>query len=1087
MAKAGGTKGGKKRAGKRKKHAGKKVRAASAADPIPGPDTASSPRRRQKIAVLGGGAGAMAAAFELTATEALRERYEVTVYQPGWRLGGKGASGRNGAMGSRIEEHGLHVLFGSYDNAFDLMKRCYAELGRKSTRPLATWEDAVTPCDDIVLYDEWNGRRTPHHVTLPPNPLAPGSGEPASVVDQLGAFVAWLEDRIRTVMGDEVHSPLEVAHILPGFVRQAPVVGDLMADAERLGVGLLRRLVLRVDPEVHELERVTVDHLLGAVRRAYDDIRPEPGFVEQSRGIVVALEALRDAVWSSYARARLDHPEVRFLFMAMDVGVTLIIGVLSDRLLRLGFDEVNDEELRSWFTRHGANAVTVEHSPVLRALYDLTFAYDDGDTRKPNLAAGTALRTILRIGLTYKGSFMWKTNAGTGDTIFAPLYQVLKKRGVRFEFFHWVSDLGVDPEVDRIETIEVIPQVDLAGSAYAPLFKVDKLPCWPSEPFWNQLEDGHAVKAELAARHTDFEKTANPLGATPRTLRRGRDFDLVVLGISPGGLRSITGQLRDRSPRFGEALANTGTVATQAGQMWTTRTAAEMGWVYPSTSVAAAYAEPLDTYADMSHLLGRETWSPDLDVRGIAYFRGPLQTAADTTQTGADRDVRHRSVHFLDQDVARLWPRAASYHRFKWQDLVDPTNASGSARFDSQYWRANIAGTERHVQSRAGTMQYRLRADESGFENLVLAGDWTRNGIDVGSIEAAIASGRLAARALSGQPVHVPGERGVLAEEIATEAAPRYVEYGSHQSFPGPYECADTTFWGFIAQADHDRLTALVDKMFTQVTQGRRQWQPLGSMVMITWGDILRIHPKQPPWSTIGDLNERQVAVWVPVVEVEHHGAGVRATRFWFCTPYLWLDNPFSIVSGREMFGWPTTEGRPTFPTKSDPTCRLDVFGMNFGVASHPVRHPLLEVDQVRARSKRRSTWTDLRGMAAWLVDELGEQHGDGLVASGLEVDVEAAVAAAQTALPVIFLKQFRSITSGSHAAIQQITGSEVQITRIRGGPMRRDHRLTVHPLDSQPVGHELGLVSQRTSVSFRVEMDFTVPPGEVIWPESRP
>ena len=72
---------------------------------------------------------------------------------------------------------------------------------------------------------------------------------------------------------------------------------------------------------------------------------------------------------------------------------------------------------------------------------------------------------MLRIGLTYKGSFMWKMNAGMGDTIFAPLFQVLKKRGVRFEFFHWVSDLGVDPTVDRIETIEVIPQVERSGSS----------------------------------------------------------------------------------------------------------------------------------------------------------------------------------------------------------------------------------------------------------------------------------------------------------------------------------------------------------------------------------------------------------------------------------------------------------------------------------------------------------------------------------------------------------------------------------------------------------------------------------------------
>ena len=73
---------------------------------------------RTKVAVLGGGVGGMTAAFELTATPELRERFEVTVYQLGWRSGGKGASGRNAAIADRIEEHGLHVWFGFYDNAF---------------------------------------------------------------------------------------------------------------------------------------------------------------------------------------------------------------------------------------------------------------------------------------------------------------------------------------------------------------------------------------------------------------------------------------------------------------------------------------------------------------------------------------------------------------------------------------------------------------------------------------------------------------------------------------------------------------------------------------------------------------------------------------------------------------------------------------------------------------------------------------------------------------------------------------------------------------------------------------------------------
>lgn len=44
-----------------------------------------------RVAVIGGGCASLTAAFELSRPEH-RGRYEVTVYQLGWRLGGKGAA-----------------------------------------------------------------------------------------------------------------------------------------------------------------------------------------------------------------------------------------------------------------------------------------------------------------------------------------------------------------------------------------------------------------------------------------------------------------------------------------------------------------------------------------------------------------------------------------------------------------------------------------------------------------------------------------------------------------------------------------------------------------------------------------------------------------------------------------------------------------------------------------------------------------------------------------------------------------------------------------------------------------------------------
>ena len=120
------------------------------------------------------------------------------MYQRGWRLGGKAASSRG--PNGRIEEHGLHIWLGSYENAFALLRECYTELDRATTDPLApiqTWEEAIAPADNPGLADSWNDNWVTWHGTHPRDDKLPG--DPDSTGREITA-VAFVERALGLVL-----------------------------------------------------------------------------------------------------------------------------------------------------------------------------------------------------------------------------------------------------------------------------------------------------------------------------------------------------------------------------------------------------------------------------------------------------------------------------------------------------------------------------------------------------------------------------------------------------------------------------------------------------------------------------------------------------------------------------------------------------------------------------------------------------------------------------------------------------------------------------------------------------------------------
>lgn len=673
----------------------------------------------------------MAAAWRLSDPQFADRIDSVTVYQRGWRLGGKGASSRGD--NGRIEEHGLHVWLGYYENAFRLIREVYAALDRPHRAPdcpIRTWREAFEMSDTVGLQDRRDGEWAHWVASFTGNDELPGeadtSNEPLTPVEFIRRSLVLVQD-FYTALADEAGSIVLSTDPRPPSRSRARLGIAGVAAAVSVAAKIL---------SIVEDETTPIRELL-----------PQPAAERLGDLVFYAKRAL-----SSLADANLAS---RRIYELVDLVMTSVRGILADGLLLDpdGFAAVNNEEYRDWMRRHGAEEGTLA-SPLVHGVYDLVFGYQDGDPDRPRFSAGIGLFLSAKLFYDYKGSIFWKMQAGMGDVMFAPMYEALRERGVHFEFFSRVDELRLDDTGRRVEQVHVTRQAQLRDgiSHYDPLIDVGGLPCFPARPRTAQLE-------ALAHGDADDLETlwGDPHGVATTTLMAGRDFDVLVFAIPVGMVPHVAPQLVAASPRWASMTDRIGTVATQAFQLWLRPSEEELGWPHPGATMTG-FDKPYDTYASMSHLIDAEHWPDDDRPATIAYFCSTLD--APPPPGPDDRDyparmskiARDNALEYLRRRAAHYWPQAADRRgEFRWELLAGAGDSVGEDRLESQYWTANVDPSDRYVQSLPGTDHYRLRPDESGFEGLFLAGDWTNSGLNAGCVEAAVMSGLQAANAILGE------------------------------------------------------------------------------------------------------------------------------------------------------------------------------------------------------------------------------------------------------------------------------------------------------------------------------------------------
>ena len=464
---------------------------------------------------------------------ALRERFEVIVYELGWQLGGKGASGRAphrgaGAGGRRIQEHGLHIWFGFYEHAFGMLRDAYEESGLAAGDDW--WRAPFEKCDAVSLYEQRDdGTWVRHSIKLPRRRRFGSRTADRAAASRIGRMLArttrLIATGLRTELGATIGGgawPAADDHTS----RVASTLDQIAAefDGSRLRVLGRRRAASR-------------RHAAGFSR--LDDARAADVDRQRSNG---CLASSRRRPRSAARAAGVTEPIERLWRGVLELVTAALTGIVRDDVLWRGFGpwtrriSENGSSATAPVMSAGAFAGSARAvRPDVRISRRRQASAEPGRREGPPVAADDdQLRGRVHVADARRDGRRGVRAAVPGA----------EQRGVSFHFFSEVTRLRLMPGRPVIDAIELTRHATVAAGAdaYDPLERIGDWWCWPAEPDRAQLP--------IASRR-------------PRRSTRGADFDDVVLAIPVGASGGHLRRAGAGRPRFKLMLDRAGDRADQ--------------------------------------------------------------------------------------------------------------------------------------------------------------------------------------------------------------------------------------------------------------------------------------------------------------------------------------------------------------------------------------------------------------------------------------------------------------------------------------------------------------------------------------------
>lgn len=320
---------------------------------------------------------------------------------------------------------------------------------------------------------------------------------------------------------------------------------------------------------------------------------------------------------------------------------------------------------------------------------------------------------------------------------------------------------------------------------------------------------------------------------------------------------------------------------------------------------------------------------------------------------------------------------------------------------------------------------------------------------------------------------------------------PDYIQRGGEICFNGPSRYDEVTLYGFILEVSNPALRSMADRYLNQPSRGEFKFSPHVDLLLVTFVRIEKTVSLHGLDHSTGTLAYNELGLWTFLDSTR----GMRAF-----SPYMWVDSPITMVSGREICGFPKSLGKIRIPDEPARNPEFSVHASSVAIYGRTNQFRELPVLQIRCPEpfeyRLEEEWTQdgacaLRHIAARYKEVTKKS------ASSTPTDLSRLASAIVNArIAWVFLKQIRGVAVAGRACYQALTEASTTVTKFKGGHWMPAEKWEIlfHDLDSAPFVREFSLrggsqptnrdvpVAKTPAVAFCLRFSFECDLGREIW-----